>query len=559
MPMPQRRLPSRLPCILLLALAAPLLAATPPKTVAPDPLEASIAGEFALQAGQLPDAAGQYLQAARSANDPVLAERATRIALLANEDRLARQAYDLWQVLAPQQSASRQAVSATLLLRAGERRPARRELQALLRGGDDGWKHVLSALIGAVGKQPKLVVAVLEDLVDDGAIPNQLDPWLGFGGLAQRLDRPALVERIVSQVVVRFPGEPRVALLRAQLLREAGKLDEARPLLAGLEDAARLSTSLRWSLAGEYDALGDAAKAAEVLSRGPQDEISYSQRAALLDKAKDKVALAALYEELKGGATRPDPMRRLLLGQLAELLERYEEALAWYANVPGEQAQAIARLRSANVLYAMQRKQEAFDVLRAMQSQAALDEDAQRNAYLLEAELRLKDKDAAGEQDVYARGLAAFADDQALLYSRALMWERRDDIAKAEADFRRILVSAPDDVNALNALGYTLADRTTRYKEALELIDRARVAEPGNAAIIDSYGWVLFRLGRYREALNHLRRAFALQKDAEIAGHLGQVLWVMGEKEEARRYFDEARRMDPDNRSLQRALREVGA
>ena len=559
MPMPQRRLPSRLPCILLLALAAPLLAATPSKTVAPDPLEASIAGEFALQAGQLPDAAGQYLQAARSANDPVLAERATRIALLANEDRLARQAYDLWQVLAPQQSASRQAVSATLLLRAGERRPARRELQALLRGGDDGWKHVLSALIGAVGKQPKLVVAVLEDLVDDGAIPNQLDPWLGFGGLAQRLDRPALVERIVSQVVVRFPGEPRVALLRAQLLREAGKLDEARPLLAGLEDAARLSTSLRWSLAGEYDALGDAAKAAEVLSRGPQDEISYSQRAALLDKAKDKVALAALYEELKGGATRPDPMRRLLLGQLAELLERYEEALAWYANVPGEQAQAIARLRSANVLYAMQRKQEAFDVLRAMQSQAALDEDAQRNAYLLEAELRLKDKDAAGEQDVYARGLAAFADDQALLYSRALMWERRDDIAKAEADFRRILVSAPDDVNALNALGYTLADRTTRYKEALELIDRARVAEPGNAAIIDSYGWVLFRLGRYREALNHLRRAFALQKDAEIASHLGQVLWVMGEKEEARRYFDEARRMDPDNRSLQRALREVGA
>jgi len=266
-----------------------------------------------------------------------------------------------------------------------------------------------------------------------------------------------------------------------------------------------------------------------------------------------------LYEELKGGATRPDPMRRLLLGQLAELLERHEEALAWYGNVPGEQAQAIARLRSANVLHAMQRRQEAFDALRAMQSQAALDEDAQRDAYLLEAELRLKDKDAAGEQDVYARGLAAFADDQALLYSRALMWERRDDIARAEADFRRILVSAPDDVNALNALGYTLADRTTRYKEALELIDRARVAEPGNAAIIDSYGWVLFRLGRNREALDHLRRAFALQKDAEIASHLGQVLWVMGQKDEARKYFEEARRIDPDNRSLRRALQEVGA
>ena len=173
--------------------------------------------------------------------------------------------------------------------------------------------------------------------------------------------------------------------------------------------------------------------------------------------------------------------------------------------------------------------------------------------------MRLKDKDAAGELDVYARGLAAFADDEALLYSRALLWERRDDIAKAEADFRRILVSSPDDVNTLNALGYTLADRTTRYREALELIDRARVAAPGNAAIIDSYGWVLFRLGKPREALSHLRHAYALQKDADIGSHLGQVLWVLGEREEARKYFEDARKLDPDNRSLQRALQATGA
>ena len=265
------------------------------------------------------------------------------------------------------------------------------------------------------------------------------------------------------------------------------------------------------------------------------------------------------FTELRREATHPSPLRRLLLGQVAELLERRDEALGWYANVPGEEAQGIARLRSANVMFQLQRKQEAFAALRAMQSEAALDEDARRDAYLLEAELRLKDKDAAGELDAYARGLAAFADDAALLYSRALLWERRDDIARAEADFRRILVAAPDDVNALNALGYTLADRTTRYREALELIDRARVAEPGNAAIIDSYGWVLFRLGKPREALGHLRHAFALQKDADIASHLGQVLWVLGEREEARKYFDEARRIDPENRALQRALKEVGA
>jgi tetratricopeptide (TPR) repeat protein len=544
----------------LLASTAPAASARPSAAAAiEDPLEASIAGEFALQAGQLAEAARHYLAAARAVSDPVLAERATRIALLANEDALARESYALWQALAPQQNAPRQAVAATLALRAGDRRAAKRALRALMADGDDGWKHALGALIGAVGQQPKLVVAQIDDLVDDGALPNRLEPWLGFGGLAQRLDQPALVERIVQQVVARFPGEPRVALLRAQLLREDGKLAQARPLLAGLEEAARKSTALRWSLAGEYDALGDAAKAAEVLSHGPQDESSYAQRAALLDKAKDKAGLATLYDELKREATRPNPMRRLLLGQVAELLERYDEALAWYGNVPDEEMRGIARLRSANVLFELERKQDAYDALRAMQADAALDEATRRDAYLVEAELRLKDKDAAGELDAYSRGLAAFADDEALLYSRALLWERRDDIPRAEADFRRILVISPDDVNALNALGYTLADRTTRYKEALELIDRARVAEPGNAAIIDSYGWVLFRLGRNREALGHLRHAFALQKDADIASHLGHVLWVMGERDEARRYFDEARRIDPENRSLKRALQAVGA
>lgn len=534
--------------------------ATKPTPSTPeDPLQASIAGEFALQSGQLGEAARQYLQAAKSASDPVLAERATRIALLANDDVLAGQAFSLWQSMSPKPDASQQAIAATLDLRAGKRQPARQELKALLAGGDNGWKQVLAALIGAVGKQPKLVVDVLGDLVDDPAMPNTLEPWLGFGGLAQRLEQPALVARIVKQVVARFPGEPRVALLRAQLLRENGKPDEARALLAGLEDTAKRSMPLRWSLASEYDALGDPAKAAAVLAIGPQDDASYAQRAALLDKAKDKDGLASLYDQAKREATRPDPSRRLLLGQLAEVLGRNDEALAWYASVPGDRAQAIARLRSASVLFALGRKAEAFDGLHAMQSEAALEDDTRRDAYLLEAELRLKDKDAAGELDAYARGIAAFADDQALLYSRALLWERRDDIAKAEADLRRILVSTPDDVTTLNALGYTLADRTTRYQEALELIDRARVAEPGNAAIIDSYGWVLFRLGRNAEAVDQLRRAYTAQKDPDIASHLGHVLWVMGRKDEARRYFEEARKIDPENRSLQRALQEVGS
>ncbi|TLX21020.1 tetratricopeptide repeat protein [Thermomonas fusca] len=562
MPNPQRSGSRPFPLVALLAALLACTAAVAGNPVAAqtrvDPLEASLAGEFALQGGLLPEAARHYLDAARAAQDPVLAERATRIALLADEDALAREAYDTWQALAPQPSLEARMVAASLALRAGDKRAARRELRALL-AEPDGWRPALTALVGAVGRQQALVVAMLEEIVARDALPHQLQAWLGFGGLAQRLEQPKLVDRIVQQVVARFPGEPRVALLRAQLLREGGKLEEARAALAALGEPAQLPPTLRWALAGEYDALGDPGKAAQVLALGAQDEAMYARRAALLDKAGDKAGLTALYEELKRGATTPNPMRRLLLGQLAELLERHDEALTWYAKVPGERMQGAARLRAANVLHAMGRPGQAFEALRALQADPELTDDDRRDGYLLEAELRQKAKDANGEQEAYARGLAAFPDDPALLYARGLMWERLDQIGKAEADLRRLLVIDPDNVAALNALGYTLADRTDRYREALELIDRARVAEPGNAAIIDSYGWVLFRLGKARAALDHLRHAYALQQDPDIASHLGQVLWVLGRKEEARKYFDDARRLDPDNRSLQRALQETGA
>ncbi len=365
---------------------------------------------------------------------------------------------------------------------------------------------------------------------------------------------------MVDEVVERFPGEPRVALLRASQLREAGRSDEARQALARIADTGLLVPELRTAIAAEYDALGDAVAAAKTLARGPQTDQSYGLRAALLAKAKDDAALGRLYDELKATSAEPDPSRRLLLGQIAEYLKRHDEALRWYRSVPGGEARWLARLRATSALHELGRKQEAFAELHEIQADAAADDATRRDAYLLEAELHAEDDPRSPDElDAFARGLAAFPDDSALLYSRALGWERRDDIPRAEADLRKILVTEPENVAALNALGYTLADRTTRYDEALRLIDRARVAEPDNAAIIDSYGWVLYRLGRNEEALAELRRAYALQKDPEIAAHIAEVLWVAGRRDEARRYFDEARKLDPENRSLKRALEKTGA
>ncbi|WP_166209171.1 tetratricopeptide repeat protein [Cognatiluteimonas telluris] len=521
-----------------------------------DALAATMAGEFALQAGKLDDAARWYLDAARqSSDDAGLAERATRIALLAGDGKRAAEALALWRARAPGALPMR-AAEASLSLRRNDAGAAVRQLELLLRDRGDGWRYALSAL-GGGAKDPRVTAHVLARLVDDKAIPGVLQAWLAFGGLAQKLDQDGLAARIVDEVVARFPSEPRVALLRASQLREAGKFDQARQVLDGLAPQTRSDQDMRLAVAAEYDALGDPEAAAAVVALGPQDNDSYSLRASLLAKAEDKAALQALYTQLQGDSSRPDPQRRLLLGQTAEFLKHMDEALAWYRSVPGGPQRWQARLRAANVLHELKRDREAFADLRALQADADADQDARRDAYLLEADLRQKDDAAAGEMDAFARGLAAFPDDSALLYARSLAWERRDDIPRAEADLRKVLVAEPDNVAALNALGYTLADRTTRYAEALQLIDRARVADPGNPAIIDSYGWVLYRLGRTDEALTQLRRAFMLQKDPEIGAHLGEVLWVTGDHAQARKVLDEARKLDPDNRSLQRVLAKL--
>lgn len=559
MPVASRTIRSILVAVLV---SSPALAAEKGPAAAPDPtgasLESLLVGEFALQSGRLDDAAQAYLQAARDADDVALAERATRIALLAKDDKRAAQALDLWRRQGGE-GLNLAAAEAVLAIRRGDERAARKHLSQLLKApGDSGWRQALGVLSGGA-RDPKQSARLLERLISDDQIPDKLPAWLAFGGLAQGLEQPALVERIVEEVVERFPGEARVGLLRANQLRESGKTDEARELLASLAAQAGDDADLRRAIADEYHRLGDYHAAEAVIAKGLQDDQTYAMRAALLAQAEDKDALTRLYQELRARASEPDPQRRLLLGQMAEFLDRFDEALEWYRGVPGGPQRWPARLRSANVLHELGRTDEAYKSLRDLQADASVDDEARRDAYLLEASLRQEDKDAGGEMDAYARGLAAFPDDPEVLYARALSWERRDDIPRAEADLRKILVTEPDNVAALNALGYTLADRTTRYREALQLIERARTAEPDNAAIIDSYGWVLYRLGRKEEALVELRRALTLQKDAEIAAHLAEVLWELGRKDEARKYFEQARKIDPENRSLKRALEKTGA
>ena len=177
--------------------------------------------------------------------------------------------------------------------------------------------------------------------------------------------------------------------------------------------------------------------------------------------------------------------------------------------------------------------------------------------YLGEAELLSVAGEYQQAMEVYDEGVALFIDHSQLLYGRALLAERLDRLDQTEADLRLILANDPGHVHALNALGYTLVDRTERYEEGLQYIKQAYRQRPDDPAILDSMGWAYYRLQRLEEAEHYLRRAYTLQPDAEIGAHLGEVLWVMGHQDEARQIWQEASELDPDHPVLRETLQRL--
>jgi len=552
--------------ILRIALLTCLLAfQTPAQVVAPAnevsstlALEPALAGEFALQAGKLSEAAHWYLQAAQqNPNDLALAERATRLAMMNGDEQRTAQALALWAQLTPQAPVVR-SIRAWLALRQGNASLAQDELLAILRANNgQNWPHALAAL-STTGRDEHATTEVLSALVQAEAIPDNLEAWQAFSQLAVRMQQPELMWQFVSQMQQRFPDEPRVQLLYASQLHQAGQHAEALHLLQEIHPYTLKDESLRYALAFTYDSLNETQAAAQVLAQGTQDVHTWGLRASLLSRQHDQTGLLALYQEVANQDHISDPAQRLLLGQLAEQLDLYNEALSWYRGQQYEAWYERSRLHRIRVYHAMGEKAWAFNELQAIQADSAITEVLRRDAWLLEASLQQRDGKGQAEIATLTRALAVWPDDTDLLYTRALAFERNDDIARAEADLRKILLTDPENAQVLNALGYTLADRTTRWQEALELIERARLAEPDSAAITDSYGWVLYRLGQHERALIYLRQAWFLGKDAEIAAHVGEVLWVLGQQEQAQQFFMQSQRLDPDNRALKRVIESFG-
>jgi len=238
---------------------------------------------------------------------------------------------------------------------------------------------------------------------------------------------------------------------------------------------------------------------------------------------------------------------RLYIGQIAEEQKRYGEALKWYGEVSRGEHYMTAQVRQAQVMAKQGNVAGARDFL---QKAAATSNQQRVQLILAEAQL-LRDANQTKEAlEVVERGLDKLPENPDLLYDQGMLAERLGRIDVMESSMRKVMKLRPDNAHAYNALGYTLADRNERLPEARELIEHALKLAPDDAFIMDSMGWVLFRQGDNEGALKWLKRAYSLRPDAEIAAHLGEVMWVMGQRGDAQKLWKQAIAKTPGNETL---------
>jgi tetratricopeptide (TPR) repeat protein len=368
-----------------------------------------------------------------------------------------------------------------------------------------------------------------------------------------------LALRSVDRALALKPEWPQAVVLRAQILSLQGDKAGALEYLKGL---------LKGKL-GDDPAVG--LSYARLLAENEQLDAALAQFERLVKQAPDSVEVHFAVGVLALQAKDMDKAQRHLekvlslgqrlleanyyLGRLFETKGDVDNALRHYYAVRHGEYYLSAHSRAASLLADQGKLDRARDLLHALETD---DPQERLRLYLVEGELLRRAGQYQEAFDFYTEKLAQMPQDTALRYARALVAERLDKLTMAEEDLRAIIDREPGNAQALNALGYTLADRTDRYEEALGFIQRALEANPGDAAIIDSMGWVQFRMGNHEQAVEYLRKALALIDDPEIAAHLSEVLWVMGDKQEARKLWDEFLGKFPEHESLLEVKQRLG-
>lgn len=516
-------------------------------------------GEVALQRGQIDLALGAYRDLALRTRDIAVIKRAVELAGAARQYGVALELVRLWNELEPDSREARQNL-AGLLVMAGRIDELDAPVRDMLAADPDSLADNFLALNRMLARhQDKAaVLAFIERMAQP--YPTLAEAYYAIAlaafnagqlerarfelgrarGLKPDWDAPVLLE---AQIVLKEPGDGRPAeaarLLAAYLERHPAAL-EVRLHLARVLIGAR-----------EY---ADARRQFEYLLRQAPDnpEVIYPIAMLALQEQDLETARAQLSRLLE--LPFPDPGAvRFFLGQVEEAAGQPMAALEQYRQVSGGTQYLAARSRAAQLLVQQGQRDAALALLR--QSDARAPRDKAQLAQL-EAQILREAGQYAAAYATLAAALKQQPEQPDLLYDTALAAEKLGKLQETETLLRKLIKLQPEHAHAYNALGYTLADRNLRLKEARELIEKASRLAPEDPFIMDSLGWVQYRLGRLEEARATLEKAYALKADPEIAAHLGEVLWRLGLRAEAQALWQKALEHAPDNATLRATVRK---
>jgi tetratricopeptide (TPR) repeat protein len=514
-------------------------------------------GEIAQQRGDYALAAKTYLELARRTGDPRVARRAVEVANQGRLEDLALEAAKTWYELEPQSPAALSVV-ASLLVNARKVDEAQPYLQKLLDAeGVDlerGYLQLNRLLAGNPDKAANL--RVVRNLA--ARHPEMAPAHLAIAQAASAANNDSLALAETRRAAELKPDWEGPAIFEAQILQKKSPADAAKRLGQFVE---KNPTSRNGRLAYARALMAD--------KRVPEARKQYEALLAANPNDPDLIyTIGILAFQGKDYAVAEDNMKRLLalpdyrdpdaarffLGQIAEEQKQWPRAIQWYEAIQDGEHALPARLRTANAIA----KQGKLDAAREYLHKTAEDHPGQEVQFTI-AEAQLL-RDANRAPDAYkllAEALKEDPEQPELLYDFALTAEKLEKYDVLERNLRKLIEVKPDHAHAYNALGYSFAERNTRLGEARKLIEKALELSPDDYFIIDSLGWVQYREGDLKGAAQTLRRAYDGRPDAEIGAHLGEVLWVMGDRTEANRVWQESLKSAPDNETLQKTIKRL--
>ncbi|MFB3302696.1 tetratricopeptide repeat protein [Pseudomonas sp. AMR01] len=513
-----------------------------------------LTAELAGQRNRFDIALDNYVTQAINTQDPGISERAFRIAEYLGADQAALDTSLIWAKNAPDDLEAQRA-AAVQLARAGRYDDSMVYMEKVLQGKGDTHFDFLALSAADTDQDTRNgLMKSFDRLLQKHPKNSQL--IFGKALLLQQDDEADAALKLLEQNPPE-DGEIAPILLRARLLQNLNRGKEAIPLLEKsikkYPDDKRLRLTYARMLV-EQDRMADAkVQFANLVQQYPDDdELRYSLALVCLEaKAWDEAK--GYLEELIQRESHVDSAH-LNLGRIAEERNDPQGALLEYAKVGPGNDYLPAQLRQADILMSNGRTDEAEKRLAAARD---AEPDYAIQLYLIQAETLSANKQGDRAWKVLQQALLQYPDDLNLLYTRAMQAEKRNDLAQMEKDLRLIIKRDPDNAMALNALGYTLSDRTTRYAEAKVLIEQAHKLNPEDPAVLDSLGWVNYRLGNLDEAERLLRQALERFPDQEVAAHLGEVLWANGKQREARQIWEKFLKEQPDSPILRGTIKRL--